>query len=182
MALRRGGGAGGITMSSSFSKASSLIEPFHRPTCSVGSGASGRVREVRPPSRAIDATRRTIVANCRRVVGQILQPAGARRNAGFAQIHCQPHIWHVVYQPYNFPMPQRFQFSVKRIFVATTLVAVGLGLFRLPNPFPRLLSIWFTFSCALFGAAIGVICDQILRLAFYGFIGAVAFIIYAWIT
>jgi multisubunit Na+/H+ antiporter MnhG subunit len=82
----------------------------------------------------------------------------------------------------NEPMNQGFQFSLKRIFVAMALVAIGLGLLRLPNPYPRLLSVWFAVSCALFGAAIGVVCGRIEQLAAYGFVGAVAFIIYAWIT
>jgi hypothetical protein len=79
-------------------------------------------------------------------------------------------------------MSRRFQFSLKRIFVAVALVAIGLGLLRLPNPFERLLSLWFTVSCALFGAAVGLFCGRIVRLALYGFVGGAAFIFYAWIT
>ena len=79
-------------------------------------------------------------------------------------------------------MSRRFQFSVKRVFVAMTLMALGLGIMRIPNPFPRLLPIWFPTSCALFGAAIGIVCGPVRRFALYGFFGAVAFGVYAWIT
>ncbi|HVX12341.1 MAG TPA: hypothetical protein VHC22_14255 [Pirellulales bacterium] len=84
--------------------------------------------------------------------------------------------------PHDSPVTRRFQFSLGRIFLAMALVAIGLGLFRLPNPFPRLMPIWFPFSCALFGAAIGLVCGRVKRFALYGFVGAVAFGIYAWIA
>lgn len=79
-------------------------------------------------------------------------------------------------------MSRQFQFSLVRIFVAMTLVAISMGLTQIPNPYPDLMQFWFPFSCALVGAAIGVLCGPIKRFALYDFAGAVALGVYAWIT
>jgi hypothetical protein len=54
------------------------------------------------------------------------------------------------------PMPRRFQFSLRRLFVATGLVALCTGTFLAATRcYPPSSIVVFIFSCSVCGAAIG---------------------------